>query len=468
MVFSFAWLFSRQHISGGKIMTQLVALDELPDGVFWSAPLAQGSDFTAEDPLALDYLGQQVGLWLFRGFTTRTSRAQNYAVVLYGLHLADKAVLKFGYPGDDETRTRLFERWERFWALATLEFRGGQLARGDEDAMRGVRGATRAWFPGSKPLPLDFPLISRQSELGGLGAYLTSLREYGLVFPGSLRVTPAAREILASFWSEPGKRDWSHLYEEYALNSLDLDKKHINRSSGRLSLAGLGKRSRLSSLVNSDRAQQQERLWNAIFVAARDRSTLPFAEKLIVAHKDGVHQAEAVLEGLLAGRWGALTADNRNTVEVAFMFGRLARLLLSRFDRAYGYVDGHGWVAKFEEVSDAAFPVSEAKELRDACGAVLTAYDSRRFRKLQYHGPELVTLLTKLASSGPRASLEHLLAYHRAVQRSRRGGGAWIRQDEGNLVMQVAGYNGYRSEAVFPGMKLNVVRQLLADLGRLG
>ena len=64
-------------------------LDGPPAGLFWSAPLASDSDFTAEDPLALDYLGQQVGLWLFRGFTTRTNRAQNYAVVLYGLHLVD-------------------------------------------------------------------------------------------------------------------------------------------------------------------------------------------------------------------------------------------------------------------------------------------------------------------------------------------------------------------------------------------
>lgn len=436
--------------------------------MFWSAPLALDSDFTAEDPLALDYLGQQVGLWLFRGFTTRTSRAQNYAVVLYGLHLADKAVQKFGYPGDDETRTRLFERWERFWALATLEFRNGQLARGDEDAMRGVRGATRAWFPGNKPLPLDFPLISRQNELGGLGAYLTSLREYGLVFPGSLRVTPAARDVLASFWSEPGERDWSHLYEEYALSALDLDTTHIARASGRLTLAGLGKRSRLSSLVQRNRTQQQERLWNALFVAARDGSTLPLADRLIAAHSDGVDEAEAVLEGLLAERWGALSTDNKNKVEVALVFGRLARVLLSRFDRTYGYVDEHGWVATLDEVADAAFPGSEAKELREACGAVLAAHDARRFRKLQYHGPELVTLLTKLASSGPTASLKHLLMYHRAVQRSRRGGGAWIRQEEGKLVMQVAGYNGYKSEAGFPGMKLNVVRQLLADLGRLG
>jgi len=52
-------------------------LDSPPAGLFWSTPLASDSDFTAEDPLALDYLGQQVGLWLFRGFTTRTNRAQN-------------------------------------------------------------------------------------------------------------------------------------------------------------------------------------------------------------------------------------------------------------------------------------------------------------------------------------------------------------------------------------------------------
>ena len=66
--------------------------------MFWSAALALDSDFTPEDPLALDYLGQQVGLSLFRGFTTRTSRAQNYAVVLYGLDLVERAGREYGYP----------------------------------------------------------------------------------------------------------------------------------------------------------------------------------------------------------------------------------------------------------------------------------------------------------------------------------------------------------------------------------
>ena len=449
------------------MQTTLEPLSTPPDGLFWSEPQALDSDFKKEDPLALDYLGQQVGLWLFPGFTTRTDRAQYYAVVLYGLHLADKAVGQFGYPGDDETRTRLFERWERFWALSTLEFKNGELVRGDDDAMRGVRGATRAWTSGSKSLPLDFPLISRQSELGGLGAYLSSLRKCGLVSPDSLRVTPVAQDILRFFWSEPRQRDWSHLYEKYALKTLELGSPTIARSSGSLTLAGLGKRSRLSSLVRRSRADQQKRLWNALFVAAPDNSTLPLAKQLIAAHADGVDEPEALLSDLFAGRWGELPTAVINKVEVALAFGRLSREILRRFDHAYGYVNEHGWVANFDAVAKSSFPQDKAGELRTLCKTVLATREAGRFRQLQFHGPGFLVLVEKLVSSSTVDSLNHLLAFHREVQRSRRGGGAWLRDDQGRLVLQVAGYNGYKSEPDFPGFKLNVVRRLLSDLGML-
>jgi len=442
------------------------ALSAPPDGLFWSAPLAPDSDFTAEDPLALDYLGQQAGLWLFPGFTTRTSRAQYYAVVLYGLHLVDKAVEKYGFPGDDETRTRLFERWERFWALATLEFRKGQLERGDEDAMRGVLGATGAWFPGKRPLPLDFHLISRQSELGGLGAYLSSLREYGLASRDSLRVTPVAREIIDSFWTERGRGDRSQRYEEYSLRALNLESSDIVRSSSGITFKKLGERSRLSALGNCGRTEQQERLWNALFVSARDGSTLPLAKGLIAAQKDGVDEPEALLEGLLKGRWGNLGADNRNKAEVALAFGQLARVLLQRFNRAYEYIYKNGLVADFTAVAKASFPAAELRKLRAICKKVLSARDARRFGRLQYHGPDLLGLLKKTSSAEPGDALDHLLDFHRAVQQSRRGGGAWLRKEKGNLVLQVTGYNGYKS-SFFPGMKLKVVLRLLEDLGKL-
>ena len=80
-----------------------------------------------------------------------------------------------------------------------------------------VGGGKRAWSPRTTPLPLDFPLISRQNVLDSLGAYLSSLREHGLVFPGTLRVTPAAKAILDAFWGEQGERESSPRYEDYAL-----------------------------------------------------------------------------------------------------------------------------------------------------------------------------------------------------------------------------------------------------------
>jgi hypothetical protein len=449
------------------IHLHLTSLKAPPQGLFWSAPHAFDSDFTPEDPLALDYLGQQVGLWLFRGFTTRTSRAQNYAVVLYGLDLADKAIKRYGYPGDDGTRTRLFERWERFWALATIEYRNGQIARGDEDAMRGVRGALRAWFEGNKPLPTDFPLISRQSELGGLGAYLSSLREYGLVFSGSLRVTPNARGILDAFWTEPGTRDSNQLYEAYALAALEPDRTAIDRSTSRLTLGRLGQRSRLSSLEHCDRSEQRTRLWDALFVAARDGSTLPLAEQLISANTDGIDDPEALLDDMLKGRWGRLAPKNIAKVTLALAFGRLARELLQRFNRAYGHVHSAGWVADKREVANKAFPANEAVQLRTLCASLLSTEDASLLKRLSFHGPQFISLAEKLGSPNPVDSLDYLLSYHRAVQRTRRGGGAWLREEGEKLVIQVASYNGYKAASGFPDPKLHVVRSLLADLGRL-
>ncbi|SDE49842.1 hypothetical protein SAMN04488504_107299 [Myxococcus virescens] len=69
--------------------------------------------------------------------------------------------------------------------------------------MRGVLGIKRRWRKGTGHLGLDFKLISRQSELGSLGAYLSSLRAYQLVLSGTLKVGPAGRDIVEAFWAGP-------------------------------------------------------------------------------------------------------------------------------------------------------------------------------------------------------------------------------------------------------------------------
>lgn len=443
-----------------------MSLSGLSSLAFWTAPPSADTDFGAEDPLALDYLAQQVGLWLFPGFTTRTSRAQYYAVVLYGLELADRAIEHFGLPSEDTQRIELFERWERFWSLATVEYRRGLMERSDPDNMRGVRGVRNAWRSGERPLPLEFQLLSRQSELGGLGAYLSSLRRYGLVSPGTLRLGRAeAHEIVAAFWRESGERDSSGAYHDYALSALDPDTKTTPRRRGKLTLRTIGKCSRLSSLVELGRTAQQNRLWNVLFEGTVD-ATLPLAQQIIAAHREGVTSPEDVLVGLSSSRWGELAPAITKYVTTALAFARAARILLDRFNRVYASVVEAGMVATFDAAANAAFGAKDP-DLQRTCEALLSSPTVGRFRDLQYHGPNFVTAVARIISGDTRDRLDALLELHGSVQKSRRGGGPWLRREHDKLILQGPTYNGYMDEALFPGLKIGSVRSLLFDLGRL-
>lgn len=445
----------------------LERVERLPARLFWSAPAPFDSEFTAEDPLALDYLGQQIGLWLFPGFTTRTSRAQYFAVVLYGLHIVQRTIETYELAGDDETRTRLFERWERCWALATMESHGGMLDRGHPDSMRGVLGAKRAWFANGKPLPLDFELISRQSELGGLGAYLSSLRHHQLVGPGSLRVTPLAREIVDAFWSEKSQRDMGAVYEGYILEGMKPDAKTWARSTGKLTLEGLGRRSRLTSIREEKRAAQRDRLWKVLFAQARDAGTLPLANCLIAASAGGVHEAEPLLEGMAQGRWGQLDAEVRQRAELGLAFGRIARVLLDCFNRAYRHVHEGGWNSDVAAVAAAAFPPENDEALRLLVEQLADCALASRIEGLTFHGPGFMSLVRSVGNGTAADKLQQLLRFHAQVQQTRRGAAPWLKREHGKLVMQLPGYTGHRSPAAFPSLKLNTVRNLLQDLRRI-
>lgn len=448
-------------------MPALTPLPRLETALYWAARPAADSEFTPEDPLALDYLAQQVGLWLFPALTTRTTRPQNYAVALYGLHLAERAIAAHDLPSDDDTRTRLSDRWERFWALAVMESRDGALERGHPDAMRGVLGVKRAWTRGDRPLPLDYALISRQSELGGLGAYLSSLRATGLVLPGTLRPSPVARAILDAFWDEPDSGARIGSYEAYALAALDPGRRTIERKHAGITLASVGERSRLSCLRERRRGEQQARLYDALFGQARDPITLPLSELVRRAAADGVDEPEAVLDAALAGRWGALAGPLRDHLVVAAAFGRASREILSRFNAAYDAATRAGWIAPRQRVAEAAFPATAASALHRACAALLDAPLAPRLRSLPMHGGAFVQLVTRLRDASPDDALAHLLAYHRRVQQDRHHGGGWLRDDGGKIVVDLTTYTGHRADVPFPPLKIPAVRSLLHDLGRI-
>ncbi|MBZ0118740.1 MAG: hypothetical protein K8H88_17195 [Sandaracinaceae bacterium] len=443
-------------------MLELQILDRPSDLLFWTAP-SPDSEIAPEDPLALDYVAQQVGLFLLPTLTTRSSRAQAYAMVLYGLELARKACPV----EDEETQRELFERWERFWALAVLEYRKGRLPRGDGDTMRGVRGALRNWFRGEKALPLDFQLISRQQELGSLGAYLVPLRAAGLVMSGTLRPSPAASDILAAFWDEPSESSHASRYESYALQALDATQSKIDRKHGNLTLARVGERSRLSSLVARKRREQQERLYRALVEEVHDRTKTTWPMSLLVEHavRDGVGHARELLLDAIGGRWGTQGASLVDVMRTAVLYGDWMDAVLRVFDRVYAAVADAGWQAPRPKV--ASDVLADRRALSDACARFLDAPELARIQRLPVHGAAAVRLAADLRTGTADDALARLLEYHHGVQRERRRGEAWIRDRAGHLTLSVTNYNARPELSRFPGYKLDVLRQLLVDVGRL-
>lgn len=442
----------------------LAPLTRPKDFLFWASPLDPGGDFVPEDPVALAYLSQQVGNWLFGGLTTRTNRAQYFAMVLYGLDLAQRAIGEYGLADTDEIREALFTRWERFWALAVLESRGGPLPRGDGDAMRGIRGAQRVWRQGDRPLPLEFQLISRQTELGGLGAYLSSLRNNHLVFPGSLRPSPAAREILDAFWDEPGSTRIAS-YEQYAMRALDPSIEQIERRHSGLTLATVGEQSRLSSLVERKRKAQQTRLWDALFERAVD-CTLPITKLIRSAAKDGVLDSKTLLTEALEERWGEVPGDVRQRLSVARAFGAVFVQVQGTFDQIYRAVHRAGWRAKRQDVINGSFSDKRLRALKSVSRKLLDERLVGNFSRLEVHGIPFLEMITRLAEPTPEIVFTALMHFHRGVQRDRRSGNAWIAEEGDELVLRQSRYSTFDGEPGFPTFKLDVVQELLADLGR--
>jgi hypothetical protein len=445
-------------------MTVLAPLSKPEAALFWAAPAPTDSEFSPEDPLALDYLGQQMGLRLLPRLTTRTSRAQYYAVVLYGLHLGELAIAEYGLSGDDGTRKQLFERWEKFWALSVLESRDGALERGDPDAMRGIRGAKRAWRPGPSKLDLGYMLISRQLELGGLGAYLSSLRATGLVIDGTLRPSVIARDIIDAFWDDVRERDHRRRYESYALQVLDQTRSQIERKHGNLTLGRLGECARLTAIRK--RPEQQARLFERLLGSGADGNTRVITQLVQRAYSAGITAARELLDAAIAGQLGALPGPLVSLLRGARALGDATVELLDYFNRVYRLVYRSG-IPLRADVARETLRDQHRTRLQAVCQAMTEEPEALALRTLPAHGNAFVHLVSQLVHLGPDDALDALLAYHGKVQRERRGGNGWIVEEGDRLLLGLSNYQQHEADVRFPDFKLGVVRSLLHDLGQI-
>ena len=437
--------------------------------LLWTQPRLPSADFTPEDPLAIDYLGQQVGNWLWPGFTTRTSRTGYYVMVVYGLKVAEELIAEHGLPRTDATVRLIFERWEKLWALAICSSYGGEVPV--EDGLRGLRGTQRYFEEAADgEFHLDFRLLARQLELGALGAYLTSLRAHGLVAEHRLRPSPLGAQLADCMWG--GKDSVHNASHHFVLQNLAPDTRTVKQQVGQVTLRSLGVRARLSHLAN--RNDLRDLLWRRLFTNHPPPEELAFlpvmAERLAAAHHDGVFLAHPFLDGLLAGKWGPIHPKLREVVSTASDFGDLSAHLRAAFDRAYRAVLDGGLQAPFAEVADQAFPPEDREDLSRILDTWRANHEAhRRFSTLATHGPGFLTVLRSMAVDDPQSALSSLLDLHLRVQRDRGNRSSWIRRDGNLVLLEMAGYSRWSldpSEWVV-GYKQGAMRQILRDLGRI-
>jgi hypothetical protein len=437
--------------------------------IFLAEPTGASGDFARPDALALDFLGRQVGLTIVPRLTDRATRAQSYAVVLYGLSLAHEAADHHGLATTDDEIERGFARFERVWALACLESRRGEIAAGSPDAMRGLAGASRAWAAGDRELPRDFALVTRCRELGMLAANLEPMRLAGLILPDSLRPAPAASPILDAFWDEPDADGRSRALDQFLLDRLAPDARTIPRRSRGVSLGVIGERSRLSSL--NGRRAQQDRLHSSIFEQARDPMTLPLTALVRRACTDGAAwiSTEAFLEGAVGGRYGELEAVVAEHLELGLAFGRVAVALSERFAAVWRSAES-GAANTTADVVRAAFPKEDLRALGRLCAELTRCARFETLRALPEHGADFAHCVESIVDAGPTVVYEAMMDLHAHVQR-RRGQPTWLREDDDRLFVHERSSRGRPSVrellVFFPSFAIPTLRQLLRDLGRL-
>lgn len=440
--------------------------------VFWTTPLDFKSDYGAEDPLALDYISQQIGNWLLPGITTRTSRAFYYPMVLYGLCLAEKAITEYELVRRDGTVQQLFERWERFWAIAIARHYRGSIPPEHSAGMRGVRGAQREAVANSgQSLPTDYKLITRQLELAALGAYLSSLRHYELVQDGTLTPTKLGRDIAAEFWADGGHR-FDRTLEGYALMALDPKRKKYPSKHAVFTIEKLGTMCRLGQVRR--REVLKMKLWDTLFTMpsrrVRQDPTPEVVTMVLSANKAEVVKPKDIIYWSLSAKGKkAPSGDLRDLLDLARTFEEFASWTRITFDRLFKSVSARGCTAPIQSTVRDLLPKKECKNAARLASDLLGTQLATKIAGLPFHGGRFMEFVEHASSANASAMFESMLSFHRSVQVFRRRSDGWVRILDGDTISCSGGYSAVYADRTgwTHGFKLDALRMLLADLGRI-
>lgn len=433
--------------------------------LFWSLAPEESGEFTPEDPLAQEYLAQQVGNWLFPGFTTRTNRANYYVMVLYGLMAVEEALRRAREHQGDRAFKDYFERFERFWAMSVVHSFGGEVPEGER--MRGVRGVLRKYAESAaESLPLDYLLISRQIELGALGAYLTSLRHHELVERDGMRVTPRGRELGEAFFFAPDENKHYGQYDEYVQQLLVPGTTQIPARNGLITLQRMGEVGRLGRI--RERSGLQDTLHRILFRETADRTTQQLGQIIVDADSQGLRSAKSVFSAVAEGHFTA-EPELRELCRLACRYAELSTHLRRLFDSLYVNISGRGYLAALADVVPYWLPTQQLAELQAAARDLIDSPAATRLGTLPVHGAAFLQLTRRCCEASAHQVAELLIEYHGSVQRERGRNGGWMRLLSNKVRVELSSFSATWVEGSgwMQDFKFGAIRTLLADLGRI-
>lgn len=430
--------------------------------IFWTKYSPLENTISATDPLALDYMAQQLAYLPLPNFTTRTSRARYYSMVCYGLAICEEYINRHRLIFNDKTVMRLFELYEKYWAYAVVASYKGEMKERDphESGLRGKRGALRAYNSTAKTLGEGYKLLSRQLELGGLGAYRSSLERFGLIKNYSLSLTMQGRELAESFM--PVGKNMGTQYQDMIIDSMD--KERILDKSGRASIEKFGEYSCLDYYqhVNND---------------DRERELL---RKVIIESDSGTY-ATAMLALPLQGLWGESMLDFFEAVANAHPSGQSQVYARDCFQTIYHFERlSMGLNQAFCTMVKSAFEQGgriTVNELESELMPILSIIiDGALSRKLiespkyheitnYYYGTEYLALISVLITDISCGQfIRALLKLHQQVE-TKRGSGFWA-EIEGDSIMVYSGYEYARNNMDRQhSYKVDNLFSLIADVG---
>ncbi|MEN6325757.1 MAG: hypothetical protein ABFD18_06085 [Syntrophomonas sp.] len=420
------------------------------------SPLSEAS---LQDPLAFDYFAQVLGNIVLPTFTTRTSRARYYSVVCYGIYISHKYLESMGMPVTENGIMQIFALFEKYWARAVVGWYlkdGGGIAErdGNENDLRGKRGAINAANNASlTTLGEDYKLLSRQLELGGFGAYRSSLENLQLVNQ-FLHLTHKGKKLAGAFADQHFDR----------LVLAALKSQSIRQKEGLATINSFGANSRLDGFLQENEFHAEERQLLREMVMDHPLVSTP-AALIKRYYTDG--NALTMIERISCH-------ESTSEKEEAIVKGYTT---IGIFEKLCVHIN-KVWCTIIEAAMDKMNLITPA-EATTACGYLIDVlYGSSMISELMhspcyynlansFHGTSFDILLRQHVTPEHRSSfILDLVRYHIEIMK-RRHSGSWMQLDGSNILVLTGFDYPHKTKELsyLHAYKTGNVMSLIADTG---